>query len=103
MEELQLFPEAAQISSKVLVCHLDEECQRYSLKVIYALREKGIASEVYPDLSKLKKQLEYADRKKIPFTIVVGSDEMKSGVLSFKNMKSGEQQKLTLSEIISKF
>ena len=103
MEELQLFPEETLLSSKVLVCHLDEECQRYALKVVYALREKGIASEVYPDLSKLKKQLEYADRKKIPFTIVIGSDEMKSGKLTFKNMKTGEQHLLTLSEIISKF
>ena len=103
MEELQIFPEETMISAKVLICHLDEACQHYALKTVQALREKGIASEVYPDLSKLKKQLEYADRKKVPFTIVIGSDEMKSGLLTFKNMKTGEQHQLTLSEIISKF
>ncbi len=103
MEELQLFPAETMISSKILICHLDEECQRFALRIVQQLREKGIASEVYPDLSKLKKQLEYADRKKIPFTIVIGSDEMKSGALTFKNMKAGEQHQLTLDEIISKF
>ncbi len=103
MEELQLFSAETMISSRILICHLDEECQRFALKIIQKLRDKGIASEVYPDLSKLKKQLEYADRKKVPFTIVIGSDEMKSGVLTFKNMKSGEQHQITLDEIISKF
>ena len=103
MEELQAFPEEAQISSKILLCHLDEAALHFALKTVYLLREKGIASEVYPDLSKLKKQLEYADRKKIPFTIVIGSDEMKSGTLAFKNMKTGEQHLLTLAEIVSKF
>ena len=103
MEELKLFPDETLISSKVLICHLDEECLRFGLKIVQSLREKGIASEVYPDISKLKKQLEYADRKKVPFTIVIGSDEMKSGVLTFKNMKTGEQHQLTLQEIISKF
>ena len=102
MEELKLFNEDTQRSSKILVGHLDETCFRYALKIVFALREKGIAAEVYPDQAKLKKQLEYADRKKIPFTIVIGSDEMKSGKLAFKNMKSGEQHLLSLEEIFSK-
>jgi histidyl-tRNA synthetase len=103
MEELKLFPEEAQLSSRVLVCHLDADCQQYALGILSSFRAKGIASEVYPDLSKLKKQLEYADRKKIPFTVVIGSDEMKTGILSFKNMKTGEQHQLSLQEILSKF
>ena len=103
MEELKLFSEDTQIASKVLVSHLDEECRRFALKTVYALRGKGIASEVYPDIAKLKKQLEYADRKKIPFVIVIGSDEMKSGNLTFKNMKTGEQHLKTLSEIMATF
>ncbi len=103
MEELKLFSEETLISSKVLICHFDESCLRYGLSVLNILREKGISSEVYPDLAKPQKQLEYANRKKIAFTIIIGSDEMKSGALTFKNMLTGEQQKLTLSEIISKF
>lgn len=103
MEELSLFSSETLLSSKVLFCHLDEACRQYALGAVNALRQKGISAEVYPDVVKLKKQLEYADRKKIPFTIVIGSDEMISGKLAFKNMTSGEQQTLTLSEIISKF
>jgi histidyl-tRNA synthetase len=103
MEELKIFPEEAQLSSRVLICHLDADCQQYALGILSKIRAKGIASEVYPDISKLKKQLEYADRKKIPFAIVIGSDEMKSGVLSLKNMKTGDQQQLALPEILSKF
>lgn len=103
MEELYLFSEEMQASSKILICHLDEPCFRFALKTVQALREKGIASEVYPDITKLKKQLEYADRKKVPYAIVIGSDEMKSGMLTFKNMKTGEQHTQTLADIISKF
>lgn len=100
MEELQLFPEETQTSSEVMVCHLDEECRRYALRTVQALREKGIAAEVYQDLAKLKKQLEYADRKKIPFTIVIGEDEMKSALLTLKNMKTGQQVKVSLEEAL---
>lgn len=103
MEELSLFPEEAEVSSKILICHLDEACFRYALRTVQALRAKGIAAEVYPDVAKLKKQLEYADRKRMPYTIVVGSEEMNSGVLTLKNMKTGEQQKLALPDILSKF
>ena len=101
MEELNLFPEETQRSSTVLVCHLDESCLRYGLTITQALRTKGIAAEIYPDITKLKKQLEYADRKKIPFCIVIGSEEMKSGVLTVKNMKTGEQHMVTLEQFIS--
>ncbi len=103
MEELNVFPEETLISSKVLICHFDDECRRYALSLVGKLRDKGIASEVYPDLTKPQKQLDYANRKKIPFVILIGSDEMKSGALAFKNMKTGEQQKLTLIEILSTF
>jgi len=103
MEELNLFPEETLISSKVLFCHFDDACRKHALSLVQTFREKGISSEVYPDLAKPQKQLEYANRKKIPYAILIGSDEMKSGALAFKNMKTGEQQKLTLAEILSKF
>ena len=102
MEELQLFPKDAQISSKVLVCHFDEESMRYGLMVLTKLRDAGIASEIYPDQSKIKKQLDYANKKMIPYTIVIGSDEVKSGGLAFKDMEKGEQEKLPIEKIISK-
>jgi histidyl-tRNA synthetase len=102
MEELQLFPEDAQISSKVLVCHLDEESFRYGLKVLSKLREAKIPSEIYPEVTKIKKQLDYANKKMIPFTIVIGSEEVKSGELAFKNMGTGDQVKLNIEDIIKR-
>jgi len=101
MEELKLFPQEALISSKVLITHFDVESQRYGLKVLQTLRDNGIASEIYPDSVKIQKQLEYANKKLVPYTIVIGSEEVKSGLLAFKNMKTGEQQKKSVNEIIS--
>jgi histidyl-tRNA synthetase len=101
MEELKLFPADAQVSTRLLVCYFDEESKRYGLNVLQKLREKGIASEIYPDSKKIDKQLDYAHKKMIPFTIVIGSNEMKSGVLAFKNMRKGEQHQLSIQEIIS--
>lgn len=101
MEELKVFPESAQVSSKVLVCHFDDAALQYGLGVVHLLRANGISAEVYPDLTKkINKQLEYADKKHIPYTIVIGADEMASGQLALKNMKSGEQLKLSKEEIV---
>ncbi len=100
MEELKLFPQEAQISSKVLITHFDKESQRYGLTVLQTLRAHGIASEIYPDSVKIQKQLDYANKKMIPFTIVIGSEEVKSGLLAFKNMKTGEQIKSGINDIL---
>jgi histidyl-tRNA synthetase len=99
MEELKIFPKEATAASTVLIAHLDEESFKYGLKITQSLRENEIASEVYPDQTKIKKQLEYADKKKIPFVIVIGSEEIKTGILTLKKMETGEQQKLSLQQI----
>jgi histidyl-tRNA synthetase len=100
MEELKLFPKEATVSSKVLVAHFDADSLTYGLRICQTLRDLGIATEIYPDVSKLKKQLEYADKKEIPFVIVIGPDEIHTGLLSFKNLATGVQEKLTLEQII---
>lgn len=102
MEELKIFPQDAQISTQVLIAHFDEESKRYGLKVLQALRDSGIASEIYPDSVKIQKQLEFANKKMVPYTIVIGSEEMKSGLLAFKTMKTGEQFKLTIEDILKR-
>lgn len=102
MEELDIFPKDTQVSSKVLVCHFDEESMRYGLGVLAKLRGAGIAAEIYPESVKIKKQLEYANKKLVPYTVVIGSEEMKDGALAFKDMHSGEQEKLTVDGIIKK-
>jgi histidyl-tRNA synthetase len=100
MEELTLFSKEAQISSKVLISHTDESSLQFGLSLLQQIRAKGIASEIYPDVAKLKKQLDYANKKMIPFVIIIGSDEMESGLLTFKHMEKGEEQKLPLDKIL---
>ncbi len=100
MEELNLFPETTSESTRVMISNFDALSEKYALPLLQKLRDSGINSEIYPASAKLKKQLNYADEKKIPFVILVGSEEMDSGKLSLKNMKSGDQQKLSIEEII---
>ncbi len=99
MEELQLFPKEATIASKVLFCHFDKETFAYALQAAASLREQSISCEVYPDISKVKKQLEYANKKSIPFAVIIGSEEMQDGKLTLKNLETGEQQKVSIEQI----
>jgi histidyl-tRNA synthetase len=66
------------------------------------LRSKGINTELYPEALKIKKQLSYADNKKIPFALLIGEDEMNQGLYTLKNLISGEQFKLTREQVIQK-
>jgi histidyl-tRNA synthetase len=100
MEELSLFPADQTTSTKVMLSNFDQEAFTFGLSVLPKLRLAGINAEMYPDSVKLKKQLDYADRKNIPFVVLIGSEEIKSGKFSLKNMKTGEQQKLSVEEII---
>lgn len=102
LEGLSLFPEEQAESTRVLLISFDEATQTHALGLLAALRRAGISAEVYPDRVKLKKQFTYADKKNIPYTLVVGSDEIKSGRYGLKELKSGEQESLSLEEIISK-
>lgn len=100
MEELNLFPSDTLISTQVLIAHLDSDCKRYGLKVLQRLRDHEISSEIYPDDAKVKKQFDFANKKFIPFVIVIGTDEMSSDKLTFKNMKTGTQSSLSIEEIV---
>lgn len=102
LEELNLFPEGNLTSTKVLLCSFDEDSFKYGLKVLKELREANISSEIFPEPAKMKKQLEYANKKQIPYVIIIGSEEMKTGSLSFKNMMTGEQTNSPIDQIISK-
>ncbi len=102
MEELNLFPDNQGVTTKVLLTNFDAEAEKYSLPILKKLRDAGINAEIYPESAKIKKQFDYANRKNIPYVIVVGSDEMQSGELTFKNMISGEQEKIKPEQIIEK-
>ncbi|SDM23563.1 histidyl-tRNA synthetase [Daejeonella rubra] len=101
LEELKLFPESASESTRVLISNFDEQAEKFALPLLQMLRNKGISAEIYPSSAKLKKQMTYADDKNIPYVILIGSDEMETGLLTLKNMKSGEQQKLSSEQIIA--
>jgi len=101
LNELNLFPESVAASTKLLFVTFGEAEQNYCLPLLAKARKAGINSEIYPDAgAKMKKQMGYADDKKIPFVVIVGSDEMLNALLTLKNMTTGEQQKTTIDSII---
>ncbi|MBK6978436.1 MAG: histidine--tRNA ligase [Cytophagaceae bacterium] len=103
MEELKIFPEhLAHSSTKVMVTNFGEDTLPKSLELLAKLRAENVNAEIYPDTSKMKKQFEYADKKAIPFVLIVGSDEIKKGEYTLKNMLSGEQSSLKIEQIIEK-
>ncbi|MBC7567075.1 MAG: histidine--tRNA ligase [Pedobacter sp.] len=101
LHELNLFPVTAVNGTKVLISNFDAQAEKYAMPLLQKLREHQIAAELYPSSAKLKKQMSYADAKSIPYVILIGSDEMNDGLLMFKNMTSGDQQKLNIDAIIS--
>lgn len=99
MVELNLFPEEITKTTQVLFVSFDEESHVLSFKLASDLRKNGISVDVYPDTVKMKKQMSYANSKQIPFVIVVGEEERKSGTYMLKNMNTGDQSKLTIEQI----
>jgi histidyl-tRNA synthetase len=102
LEELDLFPAQDDAALKVLLIAFDEVSHRYAFRCLNALRAAGINADLYPDPIKLNKQMKYANDRQVPYTIVIGDNEMESGKLAFKNMQSREQNMLSLDEIIEK-
>lgn len=100
MENLNLFPEGNLETTKVLFINLDESAAKYSLGIMNEFRKNNIPSEIYPDIVKIKKQLQYADKKLIPYAVIIGSEEIAAQKYTLKNMHSGEQQKLSVEEMI---
>jgi len=102
LEELNLFPTSAQQGTQVLISNFDETAEMYALPLLQQLRAENIAAELYPASVKLKKQMSYADAKSIPYVVLIGDEEMQSGKLTFKDMASGTQEKLTAMEIVKR-
>jgi histidyl-tRNA synthetase len=103
LNELNLYPESVSASTKLLFVTFGEKEQEYCLPLLAKVRKAEINSEIYPDANaKMKKQMSYADDKKIPFVVIVGGDEMQSGMLSLKDMISGVQEKISIESIIEK-
>jgi histidyl-tRNA synthetase len=94
MAGLGLFPKEATGGTKVLFLNFGGAEEVMSLKLLAGLREKGIAAEIYPDATKMKKQMDYANRREIPFVAIIGENELSKGIATIKNMQSGEQQQV---------
>lgn len=102
LDELKLFPEDKITTTKVLFCCFDGRTQEFALPIIQRLRSEGINCEIYPDLVKIKKQLEYANKKGISYVALIGDEEMQSGSVMLKDMISGEQQKVSVENLLKK-
>jgi histidyl-tRNA synthetase len=97
MVGLNLFPENLTAATKVVFVNLGEKEAIASLALVNQLRHLGVSAELYPDSAKMKKQMEYANRRQIPFVVIIGSNELEQGVATLKNMATGEQQTLPIA------
>ena len=98
---LNLFPEELACSTKVFFVNLGKAEEEAAMPIISQLRDNGIATEIYPESAKMKKQMEYANRRGIPYVVIIGSNELERGVATVKNMRSGEQMEVSLNDITS--
>jgi histidyl-tRNA synthetase len=102
ISELNRFPTSALINTQLLFIPFDNDAEQFALKIAKQIRDVNICCEVYPDLNaKMGKKFKYADDKKIPYTAVIGSNEMTEEKVSLKNMASGEQRLVDMQELIA--
>jgi len=101
MIQLNLFEQKGSSSTEVLLLNFGESETRYALKILALLRSLGVKSELYPDQVKLKKQMAYADSRKIPYIIIAGEEEIRNNEITLKVMSTGEQKKLPLKDLKS--
>ncbi|WP_417856874.1 histidine--tRNA ligase [Xanthomarina gelatinilytica] len=102
LEELNLFPETVAKNIDVLFINFGETEALFCLKAIKQLRLNSVNAELYPDAAKMKKQMNHANKRNIPFVVLVGEKELKSDSYTLKHMRSGEQETVTLKDLISK-
>ena len=102
MEEMNLFPSETGETLQILLIALDDAAHKYAFRQLGTLRAAGINADLYPEAAKMKKMMKYANARNVPFTVIIGSEEMNSGKLALKNMETGEQEKLTVEEIVGK-
>ena len=102
LNTLELYPKDTLASTKVLFVNFGEKEGAQSLQYVMKLRANGIPAEIYPDSTKMKKQMSYANDKNVAYVAMVGETEMANGSIALKCMETGEQENLTIDEVISK-
>lgn len=101
LQALDKFPKDIHSTTTLLFANMGSSELRYILPIASELRSKGISVEIYPDSSKLKKQFDYADRKKIPYISINGESEIEAKLINIKNLATGEQRSISINEIDS--
>ncbi|MDE6262207.1 MAG: histidine--tRNA ligase, partial [Muribaculaceae bacterium] len=101
LNQLDLYPADLLSGAKLLFLNMGNAESAAAMKMLAKARQAGISAEIYPDSAKMKKQMSYADAKKIPFVAIIGESEMAEGKLTLKNMTSGEQSLVTIDEAIT--
>ncbi len=101
LNELNLFPNNSTITTKVMFVNFGKQEGKYCLNLLKTIRKEGISAELYPDAVKMKKQMKYAHQKAIPVVVLIGEEEMKTELYTYKNMDTGDQQKVNLEQLIS--
>lgn len=102
LNALDLYPKDTLASTKVLFINFGEKESAVSLNYVMQLRKAGIPAEIFPDATKIKKQMTYANNKNVEYVAMVGETEMANGTIALKCMETGEQENLTINEVISK-
>jgi histidyl-tRNA synthetase len=103
MEELKLFPQDALKTTELLFVHFSEANRDFAFPLVQQLRNANVSTELYPDKAKMEKQMKYANAKGIPYVVVIGDNEMQSGKLAVKDMRSGTQEEKTFTELLAFF
>ena len=102
LNALDLYPKDSLNTTQVLFINFGEQETAYCLPIIKKVRENGIRAEIYPDATKMKKQMSYANAKQIPFVVLAGESEMAAQKVTLKNMETGEQMLVSQEELIAK-
>ncbi len=102
LNQLELYPESVSTTTKLMFVNFGQAEVAYCLPVLQTLRQANVPCEIYPDAAKMKKQMQYANAKQVPFVVLVGETEMQQGKLTLKDMLSGEQSLLTPEELLKK-
>ena len=92
MEELKLFPNEVYSGTQILFFHTGEQESRVAFGLMQQMRDKGISCELYHEDARFDKQFKYAEKKNIPFVVIIGSQEMENHTCTLKNLKTGEQK-----------
>jgi len=103
LNQTALYPESIGSATDLLVINFGEEEQSYCLGLLQEIRKAGIKSELYPDSVKLKKQMNYANNQNIPYVLMVGEEEIRKGSYTLKDMKTGDQEEVSLEQLIKTF